>query len=271
MKIENLQATLSNRRGFTKALSLASAGMAAFLAKVDSAEAATITDADIVNFALNLEYLEAEFYTVAVTGKTIDQFGIGINGNGSQGATTGGGKVTFATGSTLALSASEIMEDEQEHVTLLRGALTALGLTPVAKPAINLNALGTGFESQEAFITLARAFEDVGVSAYGGAAPLIQNNAILATAARILSVEAYHAGNLRLHAALYQVPTKALDSQDIVPPPSGSQFFTDNNQGLSVVRTPGQVLSIVYGGKPNVASGGFFPAGVNGAVNTSST
>src|SRR5262249_44908209 len=157
-----------------KQMGMASAGLAAFLSTAGTASAA-VTDVDILQFALNLEYLEAEFYTVARTGKTIDQMGVGITGSGNTGATTGGKKVTFIEGSTLAKSADEIGGDERAHVTLLRGALTAAGVTPVAKPAINLNALGAGFESQEEFIALARAFEDVGVTAYGGAAPLIQN------------------------------------------------------------------------------------------------
>jgi hypothetical protein len=270
VKLEKLQDTLSDRRGFTKSLGMASAGLAAFFATVKNASAA-ITDADIVQFALNLEYLEAEFYTVARTGKTIDTFGVGITGSGTAGPTTGGQKVTFVEGSTLAVSADQIAADERTHVTLLRTTLTSLGIQPIAKPAINLGALNTGFESQEAFINLARQFEDVGVSAYGGAAPLIQDKTILAYAARILAAEAEHTGNLRLHAALYQARTTAADALDILPAPSGTQYSSLDANGLSVVRTPGQVLSIVFGGKVNATSGGFFPAGVNGSINTSST
>ncbi|MDP9055254.1 MAG: ferritin-like domain-containing protein [Acidobacteriota bacterium] len=271
MKIDSLRETLSNRRGFTKSVGMASAGLAAFLANAETASAA-VTDTDIVQFALNLEYLEAEFYTMAMTGQTLSQTSVGITGSGNAGATTGGNKVVMTAGSSLNVSGMQIMQDEQNHVTLLRGLLTGLNITPIAKPAINLNALGTGFESQEAFIALARAFEDVGVSAYGGAAPLIQNTTILGYAARILAVEAQHTGNLRLHAALFLAPTKPVDSQDILPPPSGTQYFSDNAQALSIVRTPGQVLSIVYGSNPNGAtSGGFFPNGVNGSINTSST
>ena len=83
------------------------------------------------------------------------------------------------------------MYDEQTHVKLLR---SALGADAVAKPAINLDALGIGFGNVKEVLTLARAFEDTGVSAYGGAAPLITSKEILATAARIALTEALHSG-----------------------------------------------------------------------------
>ncbi|MGD0404229.1 MAG: ferritin-like domain-containing protein [Candidatus Acidiferrales bacterium] len=236
-------------------------------------KAGALTDVDILNFALNLEYLEAEFYTVVTTGKTIEQSGIAINGTGNQGPTTGGSMVNLTeyggqkefTGQLKAVAA-EITFDEQQHVLLLR---SALGSDAIAKPAINLNALDTGFQGYRHFIALARAFEDVGVSAYGGAAPLIMSKTYLATAARIALTEAYHAGNLRLMAAADDAPTFAVDSQDILPPPSGHQFFTVDSQALSIVRTPGEVLAIVYhNSTPGATSGGFFPDGVNGNITT---
>jgi len=268
--VNGIQEKLSGRRNFVRQMGLASAGLGAFLANVENVGAqSAITDVDILQFALNLEYLEAEFYTVARTGRTIDQMGVGITGSGTAGATTGGQRVTFNEGSTLAQSADEIGADERNHVTLLRGALTTAGVGPVAKPAINLNALGSGFESQEAFIALARAFEDVGVTAYAGAAPLIVNKDYLGIAARILAAEGEHTGNLRLHAALYKAATTSLDSLDILPPPSGTRYISvDSATGLSAVRTPAQVLTIIYGGAGRT-SGAFFPNGTNGNLKNS--
>jgi hypothetical protein len=233
-----------------------------------------ISDTDILNFALNLEYLEAEFYTVAVTGRTLEQSGIPINGTGNSGPTTGGQQVDFVkspdnteiTG-TLNTLAPELMLTEQEHVMLLR---TALGADAIAKPAINLNALGTGFQGFLHFTALARAFEDVGVSAYGGAAPLISSKTILATAARIALTEAYHAGTLRLIAAANKDTfLTPVDKLDVLPPPTGPKYADIDSNGLSIVRTPGQVLAIVYHNTTSGASsGGFFPQGVNGSINS---
>ncbi|MGH9351323.1 MAG: ferritin-like domain-containing protein [Terriglobia bacterium] len=269
----------TDRRRFMKvagATGLAAAAGATWLGRASKASAQMmngINDFDILNFALNLEYLEAEFYTVATTGKTLAQTGgFTLTGAGSQGTVSGGHQVNFGANSTLQKVAMELALDEQTHVNYLRAALGQFGQTPIAEPAINLDALGVGFGSVAEFLTLARAFEDVGVTAYGGAAPLLLNKTVLGAAARILAVEAEHSGNIRLQVALNNVPTTALDGVDILPPPSGTQYFSDVQRGLAQieVRTPGQVLFIVYGFKAHVTSGGFYPAGVNGVINTSS-
>lgn len=218
-------------------------------------------DMNLLNFALNLEYLEAEFYTVATTGNTISQIGIGVDGVGKQGPTEGGQQVNFGNPAYAAV-AQQIAADEQTHVKLLR---TLLGSNAIAKPTINLAALGAVTNLTQ-FLALARAFEDVGVSAYGAAAPLIQANQVLAIAARIALTEGEHTGNLRLLVALNNVSTMKLDAQDILSPPSGTQYFS-TTAGLTTLRTPSEVLAIVYANKaPGTDMGGFFPDGANGAI-----
>jgi hypothetical protein len=265
----------SNRRSFLNKIAIAGAAVAAIgNSSKGNAQTTTAapTDADILNFALNLEYLEAEFYTVATTGMTIDQMGIGITGSGTQGAATGGAKVNFGSGAALtAAIANQIAYDERSHVALIRGALTAAGATPIAQPAINLDALGIGFGGVTDFLQLARAFEDIGVSAYAGAAPLITSNTILGYAARIAQTEAEHVANIRLQIAQMGIATTALDGVDVLPPPSGTNYFSVDQNGLTLTRTPGNVLYLAYGNMANATSGGFFPAGANGTINMSST
>ena len=254
-----------NRREFARRIAtaaMASAGLALVTARDASAQSAP-TDIDILNFALNLEYLEAEFYTVATSGRRIADVGIGVSGVGNQGETTGGGAVSLDE--RVRVTAEQIAADEQNHVRVLRSALGSLA---IAKPAINLEALGLGFRNQNEFITLARAFEDVGVTAYGGAAPLIQSRGILATAAQIALTEAQHAGVLRYFVYERGLSVPQLDALD-VPPQSmaAGRVFNVNAQGLTPTRTPAQVLRIVFGApNGNARTGGFFPRGVNGPI-----
>jgi hypothetical protein len=236
-------------------------------------KAAEDIDLEILNFALNLEYLEAEFYAKATTGLVAGNLGMGTSGVGNHGVTLGGQKVNFnIPGSsqltkTLAFLAEELCFDELAHVALIR---SALGKLAVAKPTINLDALGIGFGSAFEFLTLARAFEDVGLSAYDGAAPLITSKAYLAVAAEIALTEANHSGAIRLMVALNNVPVSPVDSIDVLPPPSGAQYFNVSlPNALAATRTTSQVLAIVYGNSaPGTTGGGFYPSGMNGSINT---
>ncbi len=253
-----------NRRNFVRNVGVGAAAAAAAGTLIGCgsdrlfAQSTTPTEADVLNFALNLEYLEAEFYLIAVDGTRLGSGDIGAGA----GTTSGGAQVTFPDANSQAI-ADEIKSDEVAHVRFLR---TALGAGAVAKPDINLDALGLGFASFAEFLTLARAFEDTGVSAYGGAAGLLTGDN-LSAAARILATEAYHAGNVRLQVVQSGATVPALDSLD--QPPTTSNFFPTDNNALAVTRTPSQVLSIVYANSaPGTAGGGFFPNGLNGNIRT---
>ena len=267
------------------------AGMA--LSTRVQAQAATVTDTDILNFALNLEYLEAQFYTLATVGKTIDQVGIGItSGSGGAGGSVvvkGGAMVPFTT-PLLSQFAMETAIEEQNHVKFLRGAL---GTSAVAMPNIDLlnsfNALavaaGLGasfdpFASETNFLLGAFIFEDVGVTAYSGAAGLISNLAYLDKAAGILAVEAYHAGSIRTRifaagagaqsaSQLIAAARATLDGtngDDIgVGLEGGAATIVDADaNAIAFSRTTAQVLKVVYGG--GAGGGAFFPNGLNGNI-----
>lgn len=247
------------RRNFLKNVGLAGAGVAAGVfiqgcGGSSTASAAGPSETDVLNFALNLEYLEAEFYNFATNGSPLSSSVVG-----GTSVATGGKKVTFAT-PHLADIAAEIANDEQLHVKFLR---SALGGMAAAEPAIDLSAMD-GTEAN--FLTLSRAFEDTGVSAYGGAATLLTGNNLQA-AAQILATEAYHAGNIRLVIVQNGLTVPATDAEDI--PPTEQHFFPVDANALSLIRTPSQVLAIVYGNAtPGTTKGGFYPSGLNGNITT---
>ena len=234
--------------------------------------------ADVLNFALNLEYLEASFYLYAVTGQ-----GLAAADMGSGAGTVSGGVAVGDFTPTIKQIAQQIASDEQTHVQILRGAL---GSAAVAMPNLNLAALGS-VNNMNLFLLIARAFEDTGVSAYLGGAGYLASTAIspaagttpaLQTAAQILAIEAYHASNIRQNIIQLGLTAmdKATDSMDVptsnMDPTTGAlasgahQYFCETG-GLAIVRTPQQVLNIVYATTgTGITSGGFYPNGMNGTI-----
>jgi len=260
------------------------------------------TDADILNFALNLEYLEAQFYLFAVTGAGLSEDL--LTGTGTRGQATGGRAVAFQD-QVVTQYAREIAIDEREHVRFLRGALAGAA---VAQPAIDISAnpngafsnaaraaglIGAGqsfdpYANENNFLLAAFIFEDVGVTAYKGASPLIANKTFLEAAAGILAVEAYHAALIRTVLFRRGIPTPALiDATEAISNARDSLDGTDDRDqgirpigdqsniapldanGLAFSRTAGQVLNIVYLNRMAATAGGFFPNGVNGTIRAS--
>ena len=293
------------RRDFFKvaAASVAAAPIVLTMGGKPLSAQTAVTDADILNFALNLEYLEAQFYYFAFFGEGLPSSILG--GTGTRGNVRGGRKVTF-TDPVVSQYAAEIAADERAHVEFLRGAL---GTAAVAQPEIDISAdpngsfssaaraaglIGAGqsfdpYASDENFLLGAFIFEDVGVTAYKGASPLITNKTFLEAAAGILAVEAYHAAIVRTTLFRKGIQTPALitaterisdarDSLDgtsdkdqgIAVRDNASNIAPLDTNGLAFSRTAGEVLNIVYLTSMARTQGGFFPNGVNGTIRTSS-
>lgn len=255
-------------------------------------------DVKILNFALNLEYLEAEFYLRAVYGRGLNDEDIGEN----PGEVIGGSKVEFESDAVREY-AIEIANDEENHVKFLR---SALGDQAVSRPKINFTdafttaARAAGlipndqtlnhFKSEGLFLNGSFLFEDVGVTAYNGAAPFISNGDFLEAAAGILAVEAYHASEVRTllysrkdtlvdKVLVTELIQKVSDARDLLdgdgdmdqgivddnPFGTKANIVPTNENALVFARTPLQVLNIVYLDLSGKATpGGFFPDGLNG-------
>jgi len=282
-----LTSTSASRRRFV-ALAGMTAAAGALMAAPARVSAQMVTDLDILNFALNLEYLEAEYYLRAAFGRGLRD--ADVTGSGQLGPVAGGRRVPFATAS-IQQYASEIARDEEAHVRFLRAAITAFGRTPVARPALDLQqsfataaaaaGLGAGFDpyaNENNFLLGAFIFEDVGVTAYKGAARLLMNKDVLEAAAGLLAVEAYHAGEVRtvLYARGFGTATARIsDLRDSVDGPDDldqgvvrngrANIVPTDANGLVFSRSAEQVLNIVYlGGAAN--DFGFFPHQMNGTI-----
>ncbi|CAL5226184.1 g9015 [Coccomyxa viridis] len=262
-----------------------------------------ITDADILNFALNLECLEATFYSYAA-------YGSGLNSTLRGGGPMATGGMQAKLSSKVQNYANEVAKDEINHVAFLRMALGSAAVPcpqidvgpafgAIVKAALgpaNMNMTFSPYDNDLDFLLAAYTLEDVGVTAYNGAAPLISSKSNLGAAASIMATEAYHGGIVRtlLYQMGYDTVTpfglqtvdfaqKISDLRSTVgggkdagitspkangvknTPYSANLVPTDSNS-LVYARTPTEVLNIVYGGSAAKPSA-FYPKGVNGNIN----
>jgi rubrerythrin len=124
-------------------------------------------DLGIANYALTLEYLEADFYAKVANsgmlkGKLLD-------------------------------TARKFGNEEQAHVDALIALIKKAGGKPATAPKTNFP-----LDNEKSILKLAAAVENLGARAYLGQAGNIQDKEILAAALSIHSVEARHAAVLNL-------------------------------------------------------------------------
>jgi len=146
---------------------------------VSSALAAS-GDVDILNFALTLEYLEADFYKSK-------------------------GPSVHLAGEAKRLAAS-FGDEEADHVAALTKAIKSAGAKPVKKPTFAFPV-----SDQASFLKLAYTLENVGVGAYNGAGPSLKSKALLAAAGSIVQVEARHAAAIAVLTKEKITPNGAFD------------------------------------------------------------
>ena len=274
--------------GASAGLALASLpGRALFAAEPKSSK--DISDEDIFQFALNLEYMEAEYYLRGTRGKGLDSSDIGSD----PGKVVGGAQVPFK-GKAIQEFLEEVAENELAHVRFYR---KTLGGSAVDRPTIDFESgfaaaaksAGLGpkfnaFENEMNFLLGGMLFEDVGVTAYAGAASVLKEKEHIKAAAGILAVEAYHMGMAR--SQLYEMGEEAWkaanalsDARDKLDGPGDkdqgirvdgtANLVPSYSDGIAFTRTPQEVLHIVYlTEQAGVSKGGFYPNGMNGTLNS---
>jgi hypothetical protein len=266
----------------------------------------TVTDSSIVNFALNLEYLLAQFYGVAANGAGLPA--AQLTGAGTAGSVTGGRQATF-TDPVVAQIVSEFAAEAAARVAFLR---TTAGADVIAQPAINIDvsatapfsvamraaglvASGAGFDvyaNDSNFLLGAFLLEDVVATAYRTLVNSVTDATNRESFVGLLGATAYHAGTIRtlLYAkgaasgSTLRANADAIsnvrdsldggstdDDQGISPTTDANGNLVSNitpagTNGLTYSRATTTVLNIVYLNSLSVKLGGFFPAGVNGST-----
>lgn len=171
-------------------------------------------DTGILNLAYALEQLEAAFY-------------IQVNASFYANATTAEKAIL-----------SDIMNHEIAHRDFFKKALGSSAI-----PALKVDFSKIDFTSRAAVLGAAKAFEDLGVSAYNGAGQYITNPDYLTVAGKIVSVEARHAAAIR---DLLNPGSADFAGDDVVSASTGLDFSRTPNSttgGASIIATANLYLS----------------------------
>jgi len=297
-----------NRRHFITALGMTGAAAGAgLMSGCTTTSSVAVTTAvgsgqiDILNFLLNLEYLQATFYSYITQGADLPS-ALTVGSGAITGTLSAPVVFTGANAPQITDLLNEVYFDEVNHVIGLRNIL---GSAAISRPAINLAAFGAITATNA--LSIARLLEDIGVTSYvGGILGLTTSNATYA--AQILGAESFHSGALRLISIqnpAISADIAAADGLDVAPydlgsatlaaagPTASGGFFptyggaavpgttgtastgsfigtpgTYGSNAISYARTYQQVLALLYGTGTALASsnvsGGFFPSGVKG-------
>lgn len=193
---------------------------------------------DVLNFALTLEYLEAEFYNMGLAAPGL--------------IPAGTNRQAFEV----------IAKHENDHVTFLVQTIKALGGMPVSKPTFDFtagNGSGSGplagvFSSYSLYLAVSQTFEDTGVRAYKGQAPnLASSNAVLRAALRIHSVEARHAAHVR------ELRSRRTGDALVNNNPALQPWITGKNSGIN-----SPLVQASYDGEELTSQAGISITGING-------
>ncbi|KAL2152082.1 hypothetical protein VTH82DRAFT_5266 [Thermothelomyces myriococcoides] len=192
----------------------------------DAAAALGLNDIDILQFALTLEWLEATFYQQGFAKFPASDFqAIGLSQEQID-------------------ALLKVGKTEQDHVVLLQSAIAQANVQPVQPCTYNF-----GFTNAAGMVATAAVLENVGVSAYLGAAALLSDGSILTTAGSILTVEARHQTFIRAASGSVPVP-QAFDT-----PLSPRQVFSlaapfieSCPDGSNLILTPFPTLAMAEGG-----------------------
>ncbi|MBA3666527.1 MAG: ferritin-like domain-containing protein [Sphingomonas sp.] len=277
---------LSNGQAALAAVGVLAASTAFPLNEAVAQQAESSTDVDLFNFALNLEYLETDYYLRGL-GTTVDvvfrtSFGAPVKG---------GRKVQFSNPVREGMI-KNIAGNEVAHINFVR-AIT--GSQASKRPPIDMDAgfaavaAAAGlsdfdpFGNEMDFFLGGMLFEDVGISVLKGSARKLRSLTLRESAAGLLGSEGYHMGAIRSviykmgdtwrsrAAAISEFRDRLDGPQDLDQPPvkvgALANITPTNQNGIAFGRTPQHALNIIYGNPAQgIMAGGFFPEGFNGRI-----